>query len=198
MSPAWITVSAVASMILPLTANTLDEHPVLGKQRFGFLHRLAHNQAPVLDAECAQLELVPGRAGTARFLLAPMLFLVALARRLEIDAEQGRAEQRENECGSDRAENVGDGVGDRHRVQELLGFLRRQAEAVDRVGRKAHRCRDRLRTGIKPRGGADVIAGQLGADISCERDRTRRPPRQTTPAEFRPCAMPRTNCGPTP
>ena len=147
------------------TSDTLDEHPLLGKQRLGFLHRLAHDPSSLPDAERAQLELVPGCAGTAQLLLAAVLLLVALARGLEIDAEQGRAEQGKNNRGPDRAEDVGDGIGDRHRVQELLGLFGRQTEAVDRIGRQAHRRRDRLRTCIEPGGGADVIAGYPGADI---------------------------------
>ena len=73
---------------------------------------------PFLHAERAQLELVPGRAGTAGFLLAAVLLLISLARGLEIDAEQRRAEQREDDRRADRAEDVGDGVGDRHRIQQ--------------------------------------------------------------------------------
>ena len=116
-------------------------------------------------AERAQLELVPGRAGTAGFLLAAVLLLIPLARRLKIDAKERRAEQRQNNGGSDGSENVGDGVGDRHRIQYFLGFLGRQAEAVDRIGRQAHRRRDRLRSGIEPRSRADVVARQLRAEI---------------------------------
>ena len=108
---------------------------------------------------------MPGRAGTAHFLLAPVLLLVPLARGLKVDAEERRANQRQNDRGSDRSEDVGDGVGDRHRIQCFLGVLGRQTEAVDRIGRKAHRRRDRLRSGIEPRSRADVIARQLGAQI---------------------------------
>ncbi len=183
---------------LVATADALDEYPVLGQQSFGFLRRLADNPCTLLDAESTQLELVPGRAGTARFFLpASVLLLVALARGLEIDAEQGRAEQRQDDRGPDRAEDVGDGIGDRHRIQQLLGFVRRQLEAVDRIGGKAHRRRDRLRTGIEPRGGAEVIAGDLGGDNGGG---------QTEHAHHRGeyglrdavLVMPRTNCGPTP
>ena len=102
--------------------------------------------------------------GPPDLLLAPVLLLVALARGLEIDAEQRRAEQRNDDGRSDRAEDVGHRIGDRHGVQQLLGLLGRQAETVDRVGRKTHRCRDGLRAGIKSRGGADVVTGDLGDD----------------------------------
>jgi hypothetical protein len=118
---------------------------MLGQQRLGFLRRLACNPCTLPDAERAQLELVPGGAGATRLLLASsVLLLVALARGLEIDPEQGRADQRQHNRGSDRAEDVGDGIRDRHRIEQFLGFIRRKTEAVDRIGRQAHRRRDRL------------------------------------------------------
>ena len=111
-------------MILPAAPDALDEHALLGQQRLGFLRRLADDRAAVPDAERAQLELMPGRAGAADFLLAAVLLLVALAGRLEIDAEQRRAEQREDDRGADGAENVGDGVGHRHRIEQSSWSLR--------------------------------------------------------------------------
>ena len=79
-SPASITVSAVASMSCPSATDALDEHAVVGQQRLGFAHRLADSLPPCCNTEGAQLELVPGRpAGPTAFLLAAVLFLVALA-----------------------------------------------------------------------------------------------------------------------
>ena len=138
---------------------------MLGKQGLGLLHRLADDLAADLHAIRAQLELVPGRAGAAGLLLAAVLLLILLAGGLEVDAKQRRPNQRQNDRGADGSENVADGVGHRHRVQQLLGFLRRQTEAIDRVGRQAHRRRDRLRSGIEPRRRADVIARELCAEI---------------------------------
>ena len=150
---------------LPVLPNTLDEHTLVRNQRLGFLCRLADNRSTFLDAKCAKFELVPGRAGTAGFLLAAVLLLIPFARGLEIDAEERRAKQRQNDGGSDRSENIRDGVGHRHRIQCFLGFLGRQAKAVDGIGRQAHRRGDRLRSGIEPRGRADAITRELGADI---------------------------------
>ena len=82
--------SAVASMMLSATADALDEDPLLGQQRLGFLRRLADDPCTLPDAERAQRELVPGGPGAACLLLAAVLLLVALARGLEIDAKQSR------------------------------------------------------------------------------------------------------------
>jgi len=144
---------------LVATSNTLNEHSLVRKQRLRLLRGLADSLPSRPDAECAQFEFAPGCARAAQFFLAAVLLFVAFAGGLKIDAEQGRAEQGKNNRGSDRAEDVGDSVSHRHPIQELLGFFGRQAKAVDRIGRKAHRRRDRLRTCIKTRGGAHVIAG---------------------------------------
>ena len=98
-------------------SNALDEHPLFGKERFSRLRRLADNRSTFLHAKRAQIKLVPGRAGAADFLLAPVLLLIALAGCLEVDAKQRRTDQRQDNRGSDRSENVGDGVGHRHRIQ---------------------------------------------------------------------------------
>ena len=90
---------------------------MLGKQGLRLLRRLADDLRSRPHAIGAQLELVPGRAGTAGFLLAAVLLLIALAGRLKVDAEQRRTDQRQNDGGSDGSENVGDGVGHRHRIQ---------------------------------------------------------------------------------
>ncbi|OIQ64564.1 hypothetical protein GALL_538850 [mine drainage metagenome] len=74
---------------------------------------------------------MPGCTRTSQFLLAPVLLFIALARRLQIDAEKSRTDQGKNNRGSDRAENVGYGVSDRHRIQQFPGFLGREAEAMD-------------------------------------------------------------------
>ena len=50
---------------LAAAPDALDEHPLVGKQRLGFVRRLADDRPALPDAERAQLELVPGRAGTA-------------------------------------------------------------------------------------------------------------------------------------
>ena len=142
---------------------------LLGQQRLGFLRRLADNRPVVADAERAQLELMPGGTGTADLLLAAVLLLVTLCRPLRDRCRAAAGPmQRDDDRGADRAEDIGDGVGDRHRIEELLGLFRRKAEAVDRVGRKTHRRRNRLRTRIEPRGGTDVVAGQFGGEIGAD------------------------------
>ena len=103
----------------------MHEHPLLGKQGLGLLHCLADDLSPRPDAVRPQFELVPGRARTASFLLAAVLLLKALARHLKVDAKERRTDQRQNNGGSDGSENVGDGVGHRHRIQCFLGFLGR-------------------------------------------------------------------------
>ena len=102
---------------LPVPPDTLDEHTLVGNQRLGFLCRLADDRPTFLHAKRAQLELVPGRAGTAGFLLAAVLLLIPLARGLKVDAKERRTNQRQNNGGSDGSENVRDGVGHRHRIQ---------------------------------------------------------------------------------
>ena len=109
---------------------------------------------------------MPGRTGTASLLCSPIFLLVFLARRFEIDAEQRRANQRQHDGGPDRAEDIGDRVCNRHRVEQLLGLIGGQTGAIDSVGRKTHRSRDRLRAGIESGGRSDVVAGYLGADIA--------------------------------
>ena len=122
----------------PVPPNSLHEHTLVRNQRLRFLARLADDRPAFLHAKRAQLKLVPGRTGAAGFLLAPMYLLIPLARCLKVDAKERRTNQRQNNGGSDGSENVGDGVGHRHRIQCFLGFLGRQTEAVDRIGRQAH------------------------------------------------------------
>ena len=117
---------------------------MLGQQRLGFLHGLADNQSVISDAERPQLELMPSGTGTADLLLAPVLLLVKFAGGFKIDTKQCRPDQCDDDGRADRAEDIRDRVGDRHRIKEVLGFFRREAQAVDRVGGKTHRRRNRL------------------------------------------------------
>src|SRR6185295_3456979 len=153
---------------LAAASYAFNEDTLFRQERLGFLHRLAHGASVFRDPVGAQLELVPGRPRAAQGPLAPMLLLITLAGRLKVDAEQGRPEQGEHDGGPDRAKDVGDGVGHRHGVQELFALLGWQAQAVDGVGGKPHRGRDRLRAGIEARGGADVIAGEFRPGIGRE------------------------------
>ena len=130
MSPALDHSVSRSIQDLPVPPNTLDEHTLVWNQRLGFLCRLADNGPTFLHAKRAQLELVPGRAGTAGFLLATVLVLIPLARCLKVDAKERRTNQRQNNGGSDGSENVGDGVGHRHRIQ-MSSWLPR---ATDRGG----------------------------------------------------------------
>ena len=147
---------------LATASYAFNKDTLFRQERLGFLHRFAHGASVLGDPVGAQLELVPGGTWTTQGSLAPMLLLVSLASGLEVDAKQGRPEQGEHEGGPDRAEDVGDGVGHRHAIQKFLAFLGRQAQAIDRIGGKPHRSRDRLRTRIEARGRTDVVARQLG------------------------------------
>ena len=50
--------------------DALDEHPLVGKQRFGLLRSLADNRSAVADPERTQLVLVPGSASATRLFRA--------------------------------------------------------------------------------------------------------------------------------
>src|SRR5215475_4083099 len=102
---------------LPIPANTLYKYALVWNQRFGFLWRLADHRSAFLDAEGAQLKSVPSRTGAAEFLLAPVLLFVAFACCRQINPQERRSYQRQNDRGSDRAENVRDRIGDRHPIQ---------------------------------------------------------------------------------
>ena len=136
-------------MIVGAAADALDEDTLFGNQALRFLSGHADDTGVLPHTVCAQIELVPGRPGPADRLLAAVLLLVALARLFKIDAEQSRAEQGDDDRGSDRAEDVGYGIGDRHAVEQVLGFLGRQPEAVDGVSAEPHRRRDRLRACVE-------------------------------------------------
>ena len=146
-------------------ADALDEDALARNERLRFLSRLADDNPVLADLERAQFVSVPGRAGAAGLFRSAMLRLVALALRLEIDAQEGRAEERQNDRRADRAEDVGHGIGDRHGVEQSLGLLGRQSETVDRVGGETHGRRDRLRTGVQARRRTDIVAGDQGSDV---------------------------------
>ena len=124
---------------LVATSDALDKDPVLREERLGVRRRLAHNPCALLDAVSAQLVLIPSRSRTAELLLASVFLFVLPTRGFEIDAEQGRAEQGDDYRGAESAKNIGDGIGDRHRIEQALGFFGRQAQPVDRIGGQAHR-----------------------------------------------------------
>jgi hypothetical protein len=113
-----MTVSAVAHD-LAVTADSSTKTRLSGTRPGR--EPLAHHQAVLSNAKCAQLELVPGRAGAAGLLLAAVLLFVALARGFEIDAEQRRPEQGQDDRRANGAENVGHGISDRHGIQQLFG-----------------------------------------------------------------------------
>ena len=69
-----------------------------------------------------------------------------------------------NDRRADRAEDVGDGVSDRHRIQQSLRLVRRQPEPIDRVGRESHRRRQRLRARKQTGGGTDIVSRDLRRD----------------------------------
>ena len=145
--------------------DALDEDALFGNQTLRFLSGHADDTGVLPYTVCAQIELVPGRPGPADRLLAAVLLLISLAGLFKIDAEQNRAEQSDDDGGSDRTEDVGDCVGDRHAVEQVLGFLGRQPEAVDGVGAEPHRGRDRLRARVETNSRPDVIARKLGDEI---------------------------------
>ena len=126
------------TLSLAVLSQPQNEHPLIGDQRLGLLHRLPDRRAALANAECTDPELVPRSAGTAQLLLAAVLLLISLARRFEIDAEQGRAKQGEDDRGSDGAEDICDRISDGHAVEDFLGLFRRQPEPVDGVGRQTH------------------------------------------------------------
>ena len=86
----------------------------------------------------AQFELMPSGSGTAELLLAPVRFLVSLARRFKIDAKQERTQHCDDDRRTNGAEDVGHRVSNGHCIKELLGFFSRKREPVDSVRRKAH------------------------------------------------------------
>ena len=61
------------------------------------LRRLAHDPRSLTHAERPQLEPAPGRARTTQFPLAAVLFFIAFARGLEIDAKKRRTDNRKND-----------------------------------------------------------------------------------------------------
>ena len=80
---------------------------------------------------------------------------------LAVDAKERRADYRDDDGRADRAENVGDGIGDRHDVQHRLDLVGGQTEAVDRVSAKAHGCGKCLRACIESDGGAKIVAEEF-------------------------------------
>ena len=90
-SPSCSTVSAVASSIVPLRRIRWTKTRASGTIASASTALSPTAFPPCLHAERAQLPAVPGRAGAAQLLGAAVLFLVLLAGRREIDAEQLRA-----------------------------------------------------------------------------------------------------------
>src|SRR5262249_29128767 len=106
---------AVCRCVQDLTVPTwkLYYHSLIPSQCFGLLWRLADYRSAFLDAEGAQIKLVPSRTGAAELLLAAVLLFVAFACCRQIDTQQRRSYQCQNDRGSDRSENVADCVGNR-------------------------------------------------------------------------------------
>ncbi|MDT4873810.1 hypothetical protein FQZ97_1090740 [compost metagenome] len=109
--------------------------------------------------------MVPSGSRSAHFLLAALLRLVAFAFRFQVDTHERRTDQGQHDGRSDRAENIGDRIGDRHRIQQPLGLFRCQTETIDRVRSQSHRRGNGLGSGIEPERRADIVAGYLGGDI---------------------------------
>jgi hypothetical protein len=112
-----------------------------------------------------ELVLLPSGPRTTELLLASVLLFVSRAGGFEVDAEERRAEERDNDGRPDGPEDIRDGIRDRHGIEYGLGLIGRQVQAGDRVGREPHRRRDRLRPGVEPRCRAHVVACELGAEI---------------------------------
>ena len=155
----------VASMIVGAATDALDEDPLLGKTSASASSRSCRRSGRPPDA-VRRADRIGARPSRAR---RPASCRRASPRSactpLRDRSRASRAEQGDDHRGSDRAEDVGDGIGDRHAVEQVLGFLGRQAEAVDRVGAEAHRRRDRLRARVEPYRRPDVVAGQLGDEV---------------------------------
>ena len=149
-------------------SDALDKDPVLREERLGVRRRLADNPCALLDAVSAQLMLIPSRSRTAELLLTPVFLFVLPTGGFEVDAEQGGAEKGDDHRGTEGAENIGDGVGDRHRIEQALGFFGWEAQPVDRIGGQAHRRGNRLGAGIQPCSGTGVIAREPGGQVTAD------------------------------
>ena len=141
---------------------------MLGQEPLGILHRLADDLGALADAIGTQLELMPGCASAAGNFLAAVLFFVLLACRFKIDAEQGWAYQCDDHGRTDRAEDVGNSVRNRHGVEQICGLLWRQAKAIDGIGRKTHGRGNRLGASVEACRRADIIPSHSGCEIGAE------------------------------
>ena len=73
---------------------------------------------------------MPGRSLPTEFLAATtLLFLIVLTGGDKVYSEQRGAEQSDDQRRTHGSKNVGDSVGDRHRVQQVLSLIGSQVRA---------------------------------------------------------------------
>ena len=135
------------------------------KAREEIAHGSAGQAGCGVDAVRAELDRAVGREDARIELDGPTAepAFVRGAGRRQVDADQLRAELREQDRRSNRAEDVGHGVADGHGVGESLRLCRRQAQALDLVRGDANRSGDRLRAGIQAGRIAHVETGHESA-----------------------------------
>jgi hypothetical protein len=112
---------------MPLRRIALDEDARVGHERFGIRRAHADNLGAATHPKGAQLEAPPDGAGAAELRAAAEPCFIVLAGLDEIDAEELRSQQRQDHGRADGAEDIGNGIGDRHRVEIFLGLLRQTA-----------------------------------------------------------------------
>ncbi len=151
---------------LAIAHYALDEDALAVGKRLGLGNRLVGGEAFFLDAVAAQFVLAPCRSQSAGLGSACRhLLFIAGALGGNVDPEDLRAKERQYPAGSDRAEKIGDRIGDRYEVQLRLGFLGRHSRCVDRIGGEADRGGNGLRTRQKPGGKSRPVARHDRGDV---------------------------------
>ena len=120
MSPAWITVSAMASMDLPFRRMLCTNTRWSGISASASCVVLPTTGPRSLTRNARNSNWCQAVPGPPASFLPPCYLLIPLACCLKVDAKERRTNQRQNNGGSDGSENVRDGVGHRHRISVFL------------------------------------------------------------------------------